>query len=438
VSSTLGAIAAVVRSRVGLMMVLAVLGSKAAAARAEVGSSEPSLSVHRLEVRGLHRTRLEIVERELLFGEGETVPRADVAESVQRLRNMGLFARAEYVHDGDGALTLELVERWTTLPVVRFARGGGLFHAVVGLYDINILGRYLEVGGQWEYLGGTHSFVVWHRNPRLFGERVRFAVDAWSIHRIRLLYDEGGAVDGGFLLSRRMLSVALEREWRWWLLAGGGVEITHDSLSLDHLPEHARTAQAARGLPGPLFAPIVRVGTEIGRLDHDNYRVDGQRLDLSLRHADPIWGAGARFTTFELTGLLFRTLPWRSTAGARLSLAATNAEAPQHRLYTGGFDGVRGFPDSRFSGTVRAMANLELRIPSVDADWLVLQHVLFLDGAAVGDGVRDASGRAILATGIGVRVIVPRLYRILMRADLARPLARDAGWDFTFGVQQYF
>ena len=47
-------------------------------------------------IEGLFRTKTHVVMRELLFEEGEAATLGDVEESVQRLRNLGLFRIAEY------------------------------------------------------------------------------------------------------------------------------------------------------------------------------------------------------------------------------------------------------------------------------------------------------------------------------------------------------
>src|SRR5690554_2035525 len=72
-----------------------LLGPEHAASQRDV----PACSCYRVDailIEGLLRTRRSVVERELFFVEGEVATVDQVEESIQRLRNTGLFRLVEY------------------------------------------------------------------------------------------------------------------------------------------------------------------------------------------------------------------------------------------------------------------------------------------------------------------------------------------------------
>ena len=153
--------------------------SRADCADTEEGACEPVL-IDAIEIAGLERTKPFVVHRELLVEEGETASRWALSESIQRVRNTGLFRKVTYelVESGPektGAYTLEIEvdERWTTLPMFQYSNGGGTYRLIAGAYDTNFLGRYLGLGGRYERLGETNSFYAWAYDPRAFDQRQR-------------------------------------------------------------------------------------------------------------------------------------------------------------------------------------------------------------------------------------------------------------------------
>ncbi|NRA47398.1 MAG: hypothetical protein HRU09_20810, partial [Oligoflexales bacterium] len=166
-------------------------------------------SIERIDIVGLKRTKPFVVKRELLVKEGQEFSKKQIKESCQRLRNLQIFATAECVltegsSPQSNVLTITVDERWTTIPIFKYSSGGGTSQLIIGTYDINVFGNYLELGGQYERTGDKNSGVVWYRNKRFLGKRLELFLNLWSVARERTLIgdrDNKTIIKNGTLLN---------------------------------------------------------------------------------------------------------------------------------------------------------------------------------------------------------------------------------------------
>lgn len=423
-----------------------------------------TIRVEAIVLEGLERTHRKVITREILFKEGGYASKRQLDESVTRLLNLGIFREVTYelitqrVPGDDVAsqgkyprrvVKLKFDERWTTLPAFKFAQGGGVTQFVVGLYDVNVLGRYLELGAQYDRLGYTdtfyngdaaNSYVVWFRDPRFLDKFLWVGADLWSVKRIRTLYDERGDAEGGFLLERLMLVLRLEHEIDRWLRAGVNLELMSDDFSYDFIPQERQDLQQRTfgKLPDSGKAFVFRGTAKFGRVNQDDYNYDGLLFTQSLAHSDTLWGADFRFTQLESELRWYKKLPWRSNLALRLGLGLGSTQQIQHLYYLGGLDRVRGFVDSRFRGSNYWSANAEYRIAPFASRWLVVQPTAFIDAATASDAPGELTHLDAASAGLGLRIISPKIYRFVMRFDYAFALKDNVDAAFSFGAQQFF
>lgn len=435
----------------------------------EVARDCRAVRIEAIVVEGLGRTRRKVVTRELLFEEGGYASIDQIEESMTRLRNLGLFREVSWelvsqkVAGPDGipaetnparpsrVLRIRVDERWTMLPSFLLLRGGGLTRGAVGVSDINLFGRYIELGFQYDRLaldeaflqrgGAANSFVAWVRNPRFLDTFTMVGLDAWSTVRLRSIYeDETGEREGGFTINRKMLVLRSRRELLWWLRVGLNVELVRDEFSFDYLPEETRDIQLANfGGPPPGGDTLgLRASVRYGRVNRDDFYYDGWSLTQYIGHADQIWGSDFRFSQFENILLWYKRIPWRGNLAARLRAGTTNAEQIQWLYYLGGLNRVRGYPDSRFRGQSYWSLNAEYRVAPLANRWVTIQTLGFLDAGATTDEVFDFADLDAASLGLGVRLISPKIYGLVMRADYAWPLVNGTGGALSFGAQQFF
>jgi hypothetical protein len=438
----------------------------------KVPTAEPCriVRVEAVLVDGLISTERHVIDRELRFEEGQIASIAQIEDSMARLRNTGLFRSVNYqliarpLKELEGEAPLKparaqsrivrivVDERWTLLPAFLFAQGGDLTSLNIALYDTNVAGKYFELGVEYGRLGYTedfwsgggaaNSFVAWARKPRFLDTYWWVSADVWSVKRLRSLYDKDGGIEGGFLLDRVLLRARAEYEIERQFWAGFGLEYMGDEFSEQFISEERRAAQRANfgGLPDPGRAVRLSGVARIGRVNQDVYQIDGWRVSGTLAHSDPLWGATYRFTQLGAEALWYKSIPWRGNIAARLRVDVGDATQIQHLYYIGGLSEVRGYADSRFRGRNAWVGNLEYRVAPFVADWVVLQGIGFLDAGGVSSNpTKLTSSLDAAAAGVGLRLIVPKIYRLVMRFDYAFPLvAGDNSSGFSFGAQQFF
>lgn len=389
--------------------------------------------IARVEVSGLQRTQYKVVKRELLFDLGD-IFRAEAFElSLARLRNLRIFRAVVPLLQLDDEkrvhIRIEVDEKWTTIPVVRGGGGGGTSFFIIGAYDINSFGLYQELGSQYENYSGASSVVAWYRNPRWRDERQRLSLDVGTLSRIAQVYNNGTA-ENQYLLRKKRLSFSLERELLDGFVLGVGVDGGEESFSTqyEHVPSEPR--------PSSGNGTFARFSLRLGELNSFDYLVDGQSLELSLDVARRAW-SDYNFYRLVSTVSFFRLLPLRGNFASRVSVGTSDATQLQHRFALGGLENVRGFFDGEFRGQSFAFGNLELRIPSFENPWFVSHHVLFYD-VLKNYRNRRQSDAVAQSAGTGVRFLVPKIYRLVVRADYGWVLTPRKGQGVSFGMQQYF
>lgn len=120
------------------------------------------------------RTRLHVVQRELLLGVGDTYDPALAAESERNLRGLGIFQdvsiRTEDTPEGI-VLWVRTSDRWTTELRTELRSQGGISQVGLGVTDGNLFGRGLDIGGSITSSTDVDSRSLSWRDPRLAGTR---------------------------------------------------------------------------------------------------------------------------------------------------------------------------------------------------------------------------------------------------------------------------
>jgi hypothetical protein len=380
-------------------------------------------------LEGLHRTHDKVVLRELTTKLQAPLRHHDLRESVRRLRNLWIFRRVDVqitrsVDDASQCLlTLHFDEKWTLLPVFSIGRGGAITFLTLGAQDNHVAGRLLEASLLWQLFDGASLL---RRNRGRFGADGQ-PLAGWSRHRWQFGID---AAD--LRVPGRTMRASL-----WWI---------DDRFDTALLPGKVAAEAVALGVPARRRWLSLGLGGTLGRIDHAEYLERGATLNLSLLGGvEPgfVVAPGADAAKPWLRGVLTAHGAWlpigRLNLVGQISVGAMNRAVEEVGLYVGGLDGVRGLPDSRYLGAVMVVANAEARLPSWVSTWLVVQHVAFVDVGHAASSVGTLFEPAVpWSVGGGLRLIVPRLARLVARIDVAWAHEQRSGWLISFGGQQAF
>lgn len=404
------------------------------------------LPVDRIEIEGLERTQAKVVHREVTIHQGESFEPFALQESLRRLKNMRIFydveARLIRSESGGVIVTFTLREKWTITPVFVLGGGGGTSFLALGLYDINILGSYLELGVRYFNYAGTHSGQIWFRDPRFLGERLSLGTEFSRIVRVRELLTFRGQKQGAFELDRTLFAAVLEKEISPLVALGVGVEIDADKFVTGHLTSSQReiNAQSGFGKPRNAVTNKLRLITRLGGLNSENYLLEGVSAEGTVDLGSSLWGSAINMVRYTQNFLGFVRLRKDINLGSRLGFGIVNTSVLQHQFYLGGFDHLRGFLDGQFRGRTYWQGNVEARLPSLRTSVLILQHALFFDAGQAADTLSQLRPGDSTATsvGTGVRIVSPHIYRLTYRFDYAVTLTPVHTRGFSFGMQQFF
>lgn len=398
-------------------MILAFASAASLLAASQVATADTARTG--IQVSGVRRTETRVVLRE--FPDSASIDSLAFEAGLQRLRNTALFAKVSGTWSPDSQRVV-LSEKWTTIPIFKLRSGGGVTAFTVGLYDPNILGKFLEAGAQYENHDGTHSGVAWFREPRFLGTRTLLGGDVWLTHRLR--EDFAGEISRGWHGERRVrLHLFVEPEMREGIVPHLGLEGLDDTLSSDLLELSSDLSPTRR--PGLSSRSLVaNVGLRLGTIDTDLEMQEGwtlePRADLSL--------IGPSFHRESIEARGFLRPVSRLNLASRVFWGTGSQRSEFHDWRIGGLEQVRGLPDNFLLGDQAWFANLEARTTVWRGDLVRLQTVAFADAGGIPGVDRRES------FGAGVRILSPKLYRLVVRLDWAHGF--EGG--LSGGLQQFF
>lgn len=392
--------------------------------------------VTNIEINGLWRTREEIVYRELMFDKNSVVTDSQISESIKNLQNLLLFSSVsieKIIKEDELTIQINLIEKWTVIPIFKAGGGGGINYLNIGAYDINSFGRYLELGGQYERLGDTNSGVIWFRYPKIFNTTIKLGGDLWYNNKNHLTYS-GLENIGGYSHNKIRSHLFLEYRYTNSIMFAGGLDFNHDNYSEETLPQDIliQNRSNSKTLPESSTHLIPYIYLVLGELNYKNHLINGIHWECKISPGISL--LEENFVKLESRLHYFKLLPKRcGNIGFQLKTAYSTSEFIHNIFYLGGLDAIRGFYHEQFLTDRYLQLNLEYRLESIKTEWFVLQHVLFTDLGYVGE-----SHQPYISYGTGIRLISPRVYRLNVRLDYSFVYSETGPGGLSFGLQHFF
>ena len=148
---------------------------------------------------------------------------------------------------------------------------------------------------------------------------------------------------------------------------------------------------------------------------------------------------GVVSSTTESEAFYYRYMPWgKINIAAHYKIAQTTSDSLESQYFLGGFDSIRGLPDGALFGNRAAYGNFELRRIMFKSRYLWLQSVLFSDFGGAGRRWQQAKDSARSSAGVGLRISVPQIHRLILRLDYAWSLDRPGTSGFSAGMNELF
>lgn len=432
----------------GLLLILACLlpGPLARAA-------EETFHVVQIRYLGLERTDQDWLESYVEMQLPAELTTQDVARLQSKLMTTGVFTTVKIVPEpsleppGAYVLAISVEEKWTTIPVIRGVYGGGTPLRILGMYDIHSFGRLITLGGEMRRYGDAPpGFVVYGRDPRSNAGRYYLGAEFWRDFRRRQLYgrdgEKLGAVSTNAAISRiRLLTPFASSEpgaggnyaWKY----GFDFEVVQEAPAIfdaeggqpldppGDLELQVEERRQSKALPTVLYDDVAV----------DNIEYDGVRSKLK---AGPVIDKSQVHSTGEIEAFYYRLLGNNLNFGVHAVAGQSSANSLQNQYFLGGLDSIRGLPDGAIYGTHAAWLNVELRHLSFKTRYLWFQTATFLDAGGAALSWSEAGKDVRAATGFGLRLAVPQIYRMLFRIDYAWSIDGSRTQGITAGMNQFF
>jgi hypothetical protein len=335
----------------------------------------------------------------------------------------------------DEKLVIDLIEKWTVIPVIRGAIGGGTPLLVMGIYDSHLLGRLWTVGAEARRYGNAPAGgVAWFRAPRWKEGRHYLNFEVWRDNRIRSVFNvkdkEIASVYGSALslVGDYLLPIAgSESGWQMGL--------RYQYRDQQKLEWYERPAA-----PSLLYNfETQRTHSGLLRLIYDDVEVSQLNLNgfRALMNFGPVFSQNKTRNLFEQESFLY--LLWADNWNLSLHewIGITSDRDYQSLFFLGGFDSIRGIPDGVLFGNKAVYSNIELRKLFYQSRFAWLQAATYFDYGAAAFASEDWGEKGRSSVGVGLRLAIPQVHRLMFRLDYAWSLDRAGTSSISAGLNQF-
>ncbi|MBM4318942.1 MAG: hypothetical protein FJ125_03050 [Deltaproteobacteria bacterium] len=436
-----------------------------------------------IEVKTSGRPKERALLRQLSLGVGSPFSAEDWERDLQRMRNLGFFERIETIAtllpDGRLHLRLEVEANWSILPILGYQRSA-LNVLLLGLYDANLLGEVIELGGSYMMRDHYHLFRGWLTLPNVLAHGTQLELALVMSGSTLALYPSsplqlrpglaghypaaelpwlipGGGYEilrrgfladfGGFLLPDLMVSL------RYLLLWETVNELTNLQQVVDRENRGLEPVGLERSLHGRSRLSLPALNVQLGRVDLiDNYLFRGHQLRTVLVPSTSLLGAEREFLWLYVTERSFVNLFGPLDLAAQIGYGYSSSSDPKDQLTLGGDNmdpfvsrqsapgllNIRGFRSSLLHGEHIAFANLEARATLTGGLSLgllgraALQLAAFVDVGRAWNGPLlppwEGTGHTALSVGGGLLLTLRDFrfaYLHLYAAHALRPVPDD-------------
>lgn len=341
---------------------------------------------------------------------------------------------------------IDLDEKWTLIPVVRGAVGGGTPLLVYGLYDTHSFGRFLTLGGEVHTYGSADpGGVLWMKYPRWLDGRYFLGLQLWKQNTSSDSYDSnenkiGTLKSSWYGLRSTFLFPLIDLKDTAIFQAGFDYfikrykkhsydpDLDYPPYYLDRYTELYQSDTTKSDLKLKLLYDDVVV---------DRYLFDGLRVDLSLGGIfnDSFIEKNSPLN-FNTEIFYYKLISPQLNIATHLDFGISKSKNISDLSRLGGFDSIRGYQDGFMYGNKYGYLNLELRSLIYKTQLIHFQGVAFSDMGTASLSSSDLGSKFRYSYGLGLKILVPSIYRMVFRFDYA--IGQRGNRGLAFGTSDFF
>lgn len=344
----------------------------------------------------------------------------------------------------DDVLVVDVEEKWTIVPVLRAAYGGGTPLLVAGGYNIHTFGRLWTLGAETRKYGNAPiGGIVYAKAPRWLDGRYALGFELWRDFHKRYIFDDDfnqtGHIDSDSTIFRTQILVPmLQDRVSYNLQFGLNAEFRREAPSTFEPKDEGglNAAPSDIELSDTLTSEYFLAPTIVfDNVTIDQLNMDGLRLILK---AGPSFVESKSFERVEVEAFYYYLFGDAWDLSTHLFVGGTESKRVQSLYFLGGLESVRGIPEGAMYGQKAYYSNIELRKEMARFHYLHLQSVVFCDSGSAVDEWHDLYREKVSTAGLGMRFSIPQVYRMTFRVDYAWGIERSKSSGLSIGLNQFF
>lgn len=406
-----------------------------------VGFSQ-ELKVTSVEFLGLKKTKLSFLRKIIKVKVDEKLDSVVLNQDIVLLKRLPGLSNASYQVIKDSIINgwkvnYTVEENFTLIPGVNiWTSTNNQFSYKLGLYEFNLFGRGIAVGGFYQN-NGYDTYSVSFRAPYLFTNKIGLSINHQNWKSEEPLYFDNESAN--YLYNNKSIEILGLFEYKpehKFQLGGSVFSEKYQYLNGD-VPVNVPRDLSLNKL-------LFKLGYDYDKLNYSYQYVSGFRSLLMLQSVTSKNDMQDDFFIAWNDFLYYKRVTEKGNWANRLRLGlATNSASPFAPFALDNNLNIRGVGNLIDRGTGVILLNTEYRQTLYEKGWFVLQGNAFVDSGTwrnPGGKLNDffKSENIKIYPGVGMRLIHKKIYNAIFRIDYGYGITKNSSRGLVFGIGQYF
>lgn len=398
-------------------------------------------TIANVKLQGNKRLKVAFIKKIVKAKPGAVLDSLVLEEDIKILKRLPSVAHAYYQVflslEDTYSVVYSLEERFTTIPSVNFyTTNNNEFAYRLGLYEFNLLGRGISLGGFYQK-DIFSSYGLNLRAPFLFTRQWGLAINHQDLTTQEPLYFNNSIANYKYRNKSYEVLGLYQPNFKHRFEAGVNYFL-EDYKYLNGVISASVPQELS--VNKMLYKGIY----EYSNLDYNFYYVSGYKSTLNVQCVT----SGGEYSPSFFIGWndfqYYKRVGEKGNWASRLRLGlATNNETPFAPFSVDNNINIRGVGNTIDRGSGVVVLNTEYRYTLIDKGWFVLQGNAFVDagtwrkpGGNFSDFAKSENIR--IYPGLGVRFMHKRIFNAIFRLDYGIGVTNGETRGLVFGIGQYF
>ncbi|XCF06192.1 POTRA domain-containing protein [Tamlana crocina] len=396
-------------------------------------------NIHDVKIQGNKRLKTSFIKKISILKVGDKLDTLQLNQDMLLLKRLPSISNASYqvlaTKDNMYTVIYDIVENITLIPSVNvYTTNNDEFAYRLGLYEFNMFGRNIMVGGFYQK-DIYSSYAINFRAPYLFSNQLGMALNFQDLTTQEpVFFDDKG-------VNYKYRNKSMEIMGLYQINVENKLE-----LGLNYFVEDYRfKGENINNRPELNVHKWLAKGIfDYNKLDYFYQYVSGIRNQLNVQYVTSTNDMLPDFFIGWNDFFYFKRLGEKGNWATRVRIGlSSNDETPFAPFSVDNNLNIRGVGNTIDRGTGAVVLNTELRHTIIEKNWFVLQSNVFIDAGSWRNPGGDFddfanSDNVKFYPGLGVRFMHKKIYNAIFRIDYGYGISKNASRGFVFGIGQYF